>query len=353
MGSSRLRVAPESLLLRVDGNAGIGGGHVMRCLALAQAWREAGGRAAFASAALASSLRQRILDEGFQCYFIAVISGSQHDAAETAAIAGRCSAATVVIDGYHFDDRFRKPLHAAGLLTVAIDDNGEAGHCADALIVNQNIHASADLYRYGEARSKLLLGTDYVLLRREFRERIRAAGSSGPVRSILVTMGAADRDNATSRVIHGLRAVSKSRIEIRVVVGGENPHRREIEEACSSLPGANVDPDPGAGMAALIAGADIAVTAGGSTMWELAAMGVPFVSIVVAENQRRSALAMGALGFPGVTAANIETELPARIRELIPDAARRQMLSDTGRRLVDGQGASRVCREILGLARGA
>lgn len=326
----------------------------MRCLALAQAWREAGGSAAFASATLASSLRQRILDEGFQCYLIAVNSGSQDDAAETAAIAGRCSAATVAIDGYHFDDRFRKPLHAAGLLTVAIDDNGEVGHCTDALIVNQNIHASADLYRNGEARSKLLLGTDYVLLRREFRDRIRAAGSSsGPVGNILVTMGAADRDNATSRVIQSLREVSMPGIEIQVVVGGENPHGREIEEACSSLSGAHAEPDPGAGMAALIARADIAVTAGGSTMWELAAMGVPFVSIVVAENQRRSASAMGALGFPSVTAANIEAELPSRMRELIPDAARRQLLSDTGRRLVDGQGASRVCREILELARGA
>lgn len=324
----------------------------MRCLALAQAWREAGGRAAFASAALASSLRQRVLDEGFPCYFIAANLGSQGDAAETAAIAGRCSAAIVAIDGYHFDGGFRKPLHAAGLITVAIDDNGDVGPCADALIVNQNIHASADLYRYGEAQSKLLLGTDYVLLRREFRDRIRAAGSrGGPVRNILVTMGAADRDNATSRVIRSLRELDLRGIEIQAVVGGENAHGREIEAACLSLSGAHADPDPGAGMAALIARADVAVTAGGSTMWELAALGVPFVSIVVAENQRRAASAMGALGFPSVTAANIEAELPARLGELIPDAARRQMLSDTGRRLVDGQGATRVCREMLVLAR--
>lgn len=326
----------------------------MRCLALAQAWRETGGQAAFASAAPASTLRQRLLDEGFPCFGISAIPGSQGDAVETAAVAGGCSAATVVIDGYHFDCRFREPLHEADLITVAIDDNGEVGHCADALIVNQNIHASGALYRFGEARSKLLLGTGYVLLRREFRDGIRLAGSkSGPVRNLLVTMGAADRDNATGRVIDSLRNLDMPKVEIQVIVGGENPHFIEIEKACSTLPGAQAYRDPGAGMVALIARADIAVSAGGSTIWELAAMGVPFVSIIVAENQRLAVSAMGALGFPSVTAANLESELPARMRELIPDTARRQMLSETGRRLVDGQGASRVCREILGLARGA
>ena len=53
----------------------------MRCLALAQAWRETGGRAIFAAAALAPALRQRLLNEGIPCFSVGAVPGSQGDAA--------------------------------------------------------------------------------------------------------------------------------------------------------------------------------------------------------------------------------------------------------------------------------
>jgi UDP-2,4-diacetamido-2,4,6-trideoxy-beta-L-altropyranose hydrolase len=346
-----LRVDSLSLLLRTDGHAGIGGGHVMRCLALAQAWREKGGRAIFASAALAPALRQRLLNEGIPCFSVGAVPGSQGDALETTAIGQRYCAAVAVIDGYHFGARFRGPFQAAGLATVAIDDNGEVGQCADAIIVNQNLHAAGGLYRYGEGRSKLLLGTAYALLRREFRHSIRTAGrKAGTVRKILVTLGAADSGNATRRVVDVLKAIDLADIEIQIVIGGESPHRAEIEAACSTLPNLHALPDPGPRMADLIAAADVAVTAGGSTMWELAAMGIPFVSIITADNQRQAASAMAEFGFGNVNAEKLEKDLPGLLRELIPDEARRGALSDIGRRLVDGEGASRVCGEIFRLA---
>jgi UDP-2,4-diacetamido-2,4,6-trideoxy-beta-L-altropyranose hydrolase len=350
-GERLLGVDSPSLLLRADGHAGIGGGHVMRCLALAQAWRDTGGRAVFATAALAPALRQRLLNEGIPYFSVGGVPGSQGDALETIAIGERCSAAVAVIDGYHFDARFRGPLHAAGLATVAIDDNGEVGQCADDIIVNQNLHAAGDLYRYGEGRSKLLLGTAYALLRREFRHGIRTAGcKDGTVRNFLVTLGTADSGNVTSRVIAALKGLDLAGIEVRVVIGGESPHRTEIEAACSKLSNVHALRDPGTGMADLIAAADFAVTAGGSTMWELAAMGVPFVSVVTADNQRRAAAAMAAFGFPSVDAAHLEAELSGQLRKLVPDAPRRGALSDIGRRLVDSEGASRVCSEVFRLA---
>jgi UDP-2,4-diacetamido-2,4,6-trideoxy-beta-L-altropyranose hydrolase len=343
-----------SLLLRADGHAKIGGGHVMRCLALAQAWRDNGGRAVFAASVMAPALRQRLLNEGFPCFSVGAVAGSRGDAEETTAIAGQCSATVTVIDGYHFDARFRGPLHAAGLATVGIDDNGEVGHCADAIIVNQNIHASGALYGYGEARSTLLLGTRYALLRREFRQSIPMAGrKDGAIERLLVTLGTADSGNVTSRVIAALEKLSLGNIEVCVVIGGENPRRSEIEEACARLPRARALPDPGIGMADLMATAGFAVTAGGSTMWELAAMGVPFISIVTADNQRLATAAMTEFGFPSMAAPQVEADLPAQLGALIPDSTRRSALSDTGRRLVDGEGAPRVCREIRNLARRA
>ena len=346
-----LPVDPTSLLLRVDGHAAIGGGHVMRCLALAQAWQDAGGRAAFSSAGLAPSLHERIRGEGFDCKVISAESGGAEDATATAARAREVSARTVVIDGYHFGPGFRAPLHADGLLTMAIDDNGDANHCADHLILNQNIHAAPALYPDAGGRTKLLLGTRYALLRREFRRSIRRnVRRDGAVRTILVTLGAVDRDNVTVDVIEALRRLDLGGAAVKIIAGGANPHGTAISQACTKVPGARIVGDPGAGIAELIAGADLAITAGGTTMWELSAMGVPFIAVVVAENQRLSTLAMTALGFPCITAENVIDKLPEKLRTLIGDAARRQRLAAAGQRLVDGEGAPRVCAEISKLA---
>ncbi len=346
-----LPVDQTSLLLRVDGHAAIGGGHVMRCLALAQAWHDAGGRAAFASAGLAPSLRERIAQEGFACMAISAESGGAEDAASTAAIAREISARTVVIDGYHFGPGFRAPLHGDGFVTMAIDDNGEAGPCADHLILNQNIHAAPALYPDAGRRTKLLLGTRYALLRREFRRSIRRnIRRDGAVRTILVTLGAVDRDNVTASVIEALRSLDLAGAAVEIVAGAANPHRPAIDEACFAVPGARIVADPGAGMAELLAGADLAITAGGTTMWELSALGVPFITVVVAENQRLSTLAMTALGYPCVMAKDVIGKLPEKLRTLIGDAAQRQSLAAAGQRLVDGEGAPRVCAEISKLA---
>jgi UDP-2,4-diacetamido-2,4,6-trideoxy-beta-L-altropyranose hydrolase len=322
----------------------------MRCIALAQAWTDNSGRAAFASANLAPSLLDRIRDEGFDCSAIAAEPGGLADAAATATTALQASARVVVIDGYHFGQDYRAPLHAAGLATAAIDDNGEAGPCGDNLILNQNIHAAPTLYAAGGCRAKLLLGTRYVLLRREFQQRIRRGASrDGPVRNVLVTLGAVDRDNVTERVMQAMQDVDLDGAAVRIIAGGANPHRTALGRAAGSLPGAQIISEPGAAMADLIAGADLAVTAGGTTMWELAALGVPFLPVVVAENQRLSAKAMAALGYPTVLAENIAGELPAKLQGLIRDAGLRRSLAAAGQRLVDGDGASRVCTEIAAL----
>jgi UDP-2,4-diacetamido-2,4,6-trideoxy-beta-L-altropyranose hydrolase len=341
--------AASALILRADGGPGIGGGHVMRCLALAQAWT--GGRAAFCAATLAPSLQQRLVDEGFGCIAVEAKAGSGTDAEATIATAKSLGARVIVVDGYQFPPEFHQRLRDARLKLAAIDDNGEIGSAVDDLIINQNRHASPALYPRRADHTRLLLGTDYALLRREFRDwhgppRIVPASA----RQILVTLGAADPSNVTADVIACLGAALAADIEIVVAVGGSNPHADAIAARAAQLPNCRLLRDPGAEMPHLMAAADLAVCAGGGTMWEMACMGVPFIPIVIADNQRQAAAAMARDGYPAIERSAVSSELPALVTALAADAGRRETLSRRGRQLVDGRGAERVCAALRELA---
>ena len=341
-----------TLILRADGGPGIGGGHVMRSLALAQAWSEAGGRAVFCTAALAPSLQQRLVDEGFGCIAVDAKAGSGSDAEATIAAAKSLGARIVVVDGYQFPVAFHQRLRDAGLRTAALDDNGESGAYVDDLVINQNRHASPALYAQRADHTRLLLGTEYALLRREFRKRQDPARTfPASARQLLVTLGAADPLNVTAAVIACIDPALPPQAEIIVVVGGSNPHADAIAAHAARLPNSRVLRDPGDSMPRLMATADLAVCAGGSTMWEMACMGVPFIPIVIAENQRQAAMAMARDGYPAIEAAAVERELPAVVAALAADPSRREALSRRGRQLVDGRGAERVCAALQELAR--
>jgi len=339
-----------TLLLRADGGPGIGGGHVMRCLALAQAWSETGGRAVFGAALLAPALQQRLADEAFGCLAVGVAAGSSADAAATVAAARSLDARVVVIDGYQFPSDFHQRLRDAGLKLATLDDNGEIGRYVDDLVINQNRHASPTLYPRRADYTHLLLGTEYALLRREFR------GWQGPPRTfpaaarrVLVTLGAADPQNVTAEVIAAIGRTPASEAEIVVVVGGSNPHAQVIGAGAAELPNCRLLSDPGVEMAGLMAAADLAISAGGSTMWEMACMGVPFIPIVIADNQRQAAAAMARDGYPAIERMAMARDLPAAVAALAADPARRETLSRRGRELVDGRGAERVCAALRAL----
>ena len=342
-----------NLLIRADGDARMGTGHLMRCLALAQAWRDAGGAVTFRTACEIPLLLARLWAEGAAVERVEGEPGGLRDADHTREAARRLGAEWVVLDGYHFGAEFQSRVRPSARV-LAFDDYGHAGRYTADVVLNQNLHADEGLYRDREAHTRLLLGTRHALLRREFAGQTEPIGSVPDVgREVLVTLGGADPDNVTLKVIRALAGVRVEGLRATVVVGGGNPHREELEAAARASP-AEVEVRVNVtDLAALMRRADAAVAAGGSTSWELARLGLPSLVLVLADNQEAVAASLDAAGVArslGWGHAVTEGQLAAALTDLLRDPAARAEMARRGRELVDGNGARRVVAEMMGSA---
>ncbi|BCL37785.1 UDP-2,4-diacetamido-2,4,6-trideoxy-beta-L-altropyranose hydrolase [Nostoc sp. MS1] len=339
-----------NLLFRVDVSPQIGTGHLMRCLALAQAWQQAGGKAVFIMAETALIFEEKLRTENIEVIKISPKLGSSEDAQASAILAHQLNSNWLVIDGYNFGDIYQKNIKNAGLKILFLDDYGHAGYyCAD-LVLNQNISADPALYTHKEPDTQLLLGTSYTLLRREFWQWGGWQRVNPPIaKKILITMGGADYDNVTLKVIQALQLLSGHALEIVVVIGGSNPHYEEIKLVAQTS-GLTIRIERNVNnMRELMAWADMAVTAGGSTCWELAFMGLPSLIIILAENQQAIAQKLHSLQVfinLGWHSNISPSEIATAVQELSLAINTRLAMTKSSQELIDGWGSQRVVRYI-------
>lgn len=340
-----------TLLFRVDASIAIRSGHVMRCLALAQAWQNLGGNAIFAVATDIGKLQTRLETEGITIHQLSVISGSREDGEAVIALAQKLGVSWVVVDGYQFGGNYQQQLKAAGLNVLFLDDYGHAEHYSVNLVLNQNLGANENLYPHRKNDTQLLLGTQYALLRREFWQWQNWKREIPPTASkILVTLGGADPDNVTLKVMQALSAMETEGLEVVVIVGGSNPHYEQLQAVAQASPFPMTLKQNVTNMPEWMAWADIAVAAGGSTNWELAFMGLPSVIITVADNQSAIAQQLGKMGITislGWHQKLTVKQLTTTISELLSAQKQRQQMSKKGRQLVDGLGSQRVIEIMI------
>ncbi len=343
------RVRGQRLLVRADATLEIGTGHVMRCLALSQAWQDMGGAVTFASRAPQPAIRQRLESEKVRLEEI----GGGDDAAETIAVAHRVGARWVVVDGYGFGAEYQRTLQAAGLAILFVDDYGHGGEYSAELVLNQNISAQEAWYAKRSPRTRLLLGTDYALLRREFRRHGRLRSMFPPqARNLLITLGGADAANVTALAVSAAAQLNVLELSLKVAVGPANPHHRELQHSIETLGIAAEIVNAGNQMPELMEWADVAVAATGGTSWELLFMQVPFVGISVADNQRPSARRLAEMGLAVIldwSPALTPMAIASAVEQLIPDQHRRTVMARRGRELVDGNGVERVITAMGGV----
>jgi UDP-2,4-diacetamido-2,4,6-trideoxy-beta-L-altropyranose hydrolase len=340
----------ESLIIRVDASTQTGAGHLMRSLALAQAWRDIGGKVISVTFCQSEGLLQRFREAGCEIHRLRHQYPDPNDWDQAKGILAAYPSGWVVLDGYHFDELYQQRVKEAGHRLLVIDDMAHLKHYYADILLNQNLHAE-QLHYSCEPYTRLLLGTRYVLLRREFLAW-RGLRREIPeiARRVLVTLGGGDSENYTLKVIHALQRSDVPGLEAIVVIGASNPHGDSIKAAVrqSRIPICLVH--NAHNMPKLMDWADVAIIAAGGTLFELLFMGSAIVSyvrnhiqdVVVSELERRTIVKH--LGYLRLMDQRI---LASSLQELALAETRREHMKTSGRKIVDGNGAKRLLKSLL------
>ncbi len=335
--------------LRCDASPKIGGGHVMRCLALAEALAGQGFELLFlvrwGTGEAAPALSR------FRSGDVSVIGGGAASAAVAIRARWPSGADLIVVDSYAIGADEEGALRSVGRKIMAIDDLADRRHDCDLLLDQNCGRVEQDYAGLVPSGTRLLAGSRYALLRAEFtalREKALARRQESPAaKGILIAMGLTDLGGITLRVVAAaLAASAQSRLDVVLGAKAESLAPLAMVAQRDARIRLHVDPE---NLARLMLAADIGIGALGTMTWERCCLGLPSVGVVLAENQRgiaeEVAKAEAALVIPD--AGEIEALLPEMLAQLSADAALRSRLSRNAIALVDGQGSRRVAEAIL------
>lgn len=336
--------------IRADGGKEIGTGHVMRCLSVADALRQRREAVCFL---MADDSAAALVERAGHDYRV-LNSDFKHPEGEMDTLLSFLSEdneGVFLADSYFVTDLYLSRIREY-MPVCYMDDKGISGLPADMLI-NYNIFADISLYGGSEGGTEYLLGTRYAPLRREFCEvpyQVREQA-----RRVMITTGGSDRYGLAGKILKEVLGNPDTRnLEYCVVSGAYNEHLSALLEIESRYPNVKVLSNV-TNMSELMQSCDIAVTAGGSTMYELSAVGVPIISFSFVDNQEKIVEGFREreiVCFGGDYLRQGEQtvrDVAAHIAQLGESAELRRSYSRRQRALVDGLGAVRIAERLCGL----
>ncbi len=353
------------VVFRADANPTIGSGHVIRCLALAQALRERDASCHFfCRSKELGALGERIKQEGHELHSFPegnaltawplahsawLPHGQQFDASTCLNYLTKIGRPDwLVVDHYALDKNWEGLLRRQVGRILAIDDLADRQHDCD-LLLDQNLRPAIDGNPYQTLTPvdcQHLLGPRFALLRSEFFSTERSVDDHDSPR-LLIMFGGADQDNLTARVLHILAALDIT-IEIDVVTGPLYPYGDSLIKTLSGFPGARWHHTPG-NIAQLMAKANFAVGSPGTTSWERCAMRLPTISLAVADNQVPLAQELARLGahlYLGRADQVTDSEIAAALHLMSSNSLWREALANVASSITDGKGALRVAKHM-------
>lgn len=338
------------IYIRADANLKVGMGHIMRCLSIADAFYSVGINSTFILAD--DGVESLVISRGYQV--VILHSDYEHMETELPLWESQSVKTTdyIIIDSYFVSDYYlcelkRKIINGK---LIYIDDLAAFPYSVD-ILVNYNVYGIHLDYTllYTTVNlgiPQLILGPNYAPLRSMFKGLSKKVQPK-KVKNILISTGGSD-------LLHLALSIVKAKPDnysYHVLIGALNNDKEEIEK----LAGENIILHENVtDMKALIEGADIAVSAAGSTLYEICACGVPLITYVSADNQILGAEAFSNLGL-AVNLGDMRTEkllakkILAAVEKLSNDYEKRCRVGIRMQEMIDGFGADRMVREIVDL----
>ena len=351
MGTDRL------VYFRTDGNSHIATGHLVRCLSIADACFSLGMKVCF----LVSDQESKALLQSFDpaCRFpvrileTAVYDDLEKELPEVLGMLNEAGQAEQIffLDSYYVTVHYLSAVRTAAKVAY-LDDLQLFDYPAD-LLINYDVIPESRSASYQAAyqhAARTLLGASYTPLRAQFTDLQPYCRDR--VSNILVTTGGSDPYHFCLRLIAAFRKNSFLHLcQLHVVVGRLNEDKDKLYKLADELPFLQLHENV-SDMASLMASCDLAVSAAGTTLYELCAAGVPSMSFCLADNQLTAAKAFdeaGAIPCAGDIRRSFD-EVLGNVMNFMTymseNFKKRKAALETMRQLVDGKGAMRIAKAL-------
>lgn len=359
-----------SIAIRVDSSIEIGSGHVMRCLTLANRFKQRGSSISFICRDHPGNLISLIKENGFRVFILPLIkqvncenttklfhsdwlgSSQEEDANECSDILKKIKPKLLIIDHYAIDIVWENSIKNFAKNIMVIDDLVDRSHDCNFLLdqtYQRNVKEYNNLIL---SECVFMIGSDYALIRPEFlkyRPYSLKRRASAEFQNLIINLGGVDKDNITSLVIDSIQNINlPSSFKINVVMGKSSPHIKKVQEAISR---SNFSINLNVGIKnieELMSEADIAIGAPGSTSWERCCLGIPSILIILAKNQKDIAKSLNKKKVVKIINKpnDIKKLLPNMLEQLKNNPKELQSMSFLASAIVDGLGVERIIHKL-------
>ncbi len=319
-----------------EGNFKAGLGHITRCISIYQAFEE---KEIFSCCIINGdeTIKDLLNEIDYICFNWIKNDKKLYNIINHADIA--------IIDSYSYDDSLSKKLSDIVNLPVYIDDNNRIKY-PRGLVINSGLHAKYLDYP-NDLKVQYLLGAQYSMLKKTFWET-EYKNIEEQIKSILITFGGSDIRNITPRLIKILKTKFPNIIK-KIIIGENYQNVKEIETVSDNRCELFYSPNSGR-LREIMLSSDIAITAGGQTTYELASIGIPMITIAVANNQIKSVEKFTELGINYYSGWWEDTDLFNNILmyiQKLQNLKLRKKLIKTGQKLIKSDGSRRIVDFII------
>ena len=352
------------ILIRTDGNEKIATGHLMRCLSIARACADQGKLVCFlvSDTQSESILRERFASPSefeIQCLHSDYQDMDkelpdleriiQTDHASSKRILPK-EDSWILVDSYYVTATYLETLKQWGQVAY-LDDLAAFPYPVDC-IINYDVQENEKPDCYNMA-ARCLLGAAYTPLRAQFQNVSYTVQKK--VEHILISTGGTDPFHAAERILECLVKNRASSILYHIVTSRLNPCYNKLIELCSKYPNIHIHENV-QDMAGLMVQCDLAVSAGGTTLYELCAVGVPTISFAMADNQLSAVQTFSSsniIPYAGDIRVDMDGVLDSIcsfLDEKENPYSKRLDSSNKMRSFVDGYGAVRIAEALFAIS---